>query len=470
MSDGMRAPGSPWRRRARPVGALLALLALAAGPGAGDAGAAGAIQVATISGSINPASADYLIRTIESAEEAEAAAVLIELDTPGGLVASTKDIIQAMLNSSVPVIVYVSPRGAWASSAGTFITVAAHVAAMAPGSSIGAASPVSPGGGGGRRIPAPPGTPGEEGGGEEAPSLPQDTSLEKAENFLAAFIESIARERGRNVEWVVKAVREAEAITAEKALELGVIDLVAEDRRALLEACEGREVDVAGETVTLEVAGARQESVEMTLLQRLFDFLANPNVAVVLFLAGLLGVYVEINNPGLLVPGIAGAVCLVLTAIAFQILPFDWVGLLLILVGIGLFVAEVFVTSFGALFAGGILCFLLGGTMVFDAEQMWDLSVSFWSVLVPAVLAMALFGGLVIFFVGRTFTLRQQSGVGELVGLVGRSASRLGPEGRVFVRGEYWSALAEGEEIAEGEPVRVTGVEGLKLKVRRAEG
>ncbi|MGH0037805.1 MAG: NfeD family protein [Myxococcota bacterium] len=447
-------------RRLVPLGAA-AWLVVAAGS------ANAQINVVTISGSINPASANYLIEAIATSEREQAAALLIELDTPGGLVSSTKDIIQAMLNASVPIVVYVSPRGAWASSAGTFITVAAHVAAMAPGTSIGAASPVSAGGGGGERVP---GMGDAEDGDEAQPgSVPSDTAMAKAENFLAAFIESIAEERGRNVEWVVKAVREAEAITSDKALELGVIDLVAENRRDLLEKIEGREVKLAGEVQTLALAGERQVALEMTLLQKIFDFVADPNVAIVLFLAGLLGIYVEVNNPGLIVPGVAGAVCLVLTAIAFQILPFQWVGLLLILVGIGLLIAEVFITSFGALFATGIVCFLLGGTMLFDRPEVSDLNVSFWSVLLPAVLAVAIFGGIVVFSVGRTFTLAQTAGVGELVGLVGRSATRLGPDGKVFVRGEYWSAHCEGGEAAEGEAVEITAVEGLRLRVRKVE-
>ncbi len=431
---------------------------------------AATVNVITIDGSINPASADYIIDAIERSERESVNALLIEMDTPGGLVSSTKDIIQAMLNSSVPIIVYVSPRGAWASSAGTYITVAAHVAAMAPGTSIGAASPVSPGGGGGGRVP----TPGaeEEKSEEESKgtSQPADTSMQKAENFLAAFIESIAEERGRNVEWVVEAVREASAITSEKALELNVIDLIAESRSDLFEKIEGREVKVAGENRALSVTGQPQVDLQMTLLQKIFNFVANPDVAIVLFLAGLLGLYVEVNNPGLIVPGVAGGVCLLLTAIAFQILPFDWVGLLLIFAGIGLLIAEIFVTSFGSLFTAGIICFLLGGTMLFDRPELSDLNVSFWTVLLPAVIAVALFGGIVVFSVGKTFTLAQTAGVGELVGLVGRCSTRLGPEGKVFVRGEYWTALCDDEEIGEGEAVEVTAVEGLRLRVRKVEG
>jgi membrane-bound serine protease (ClpP class) len=459
--------------------AVLAVLSLLLPAAVGFAG--GRVNLATISGSINPASADYLVSAIQQSEADGVDALLIELDTPGGLVSSTKDIIQAILNAEVPVIVYVSPRGAWAASAGTYITVAGHVAAMAPSTSIGAAHPV--GVGGGDEAPRIPGIePKKESDQDEdapdsdsQPAAPgvRNLSMEKAENLLAAYIETIARERDRNVEWVVKAVRESVAIGEEEALELGVIDLVAENRKELFEALSGREVEVAGETVTLELADSSVNPLEMTTLQSLFDFLADPNVAIVLFLAGLLGLYVEVNNPGLIVPGVAGAVCLVLTAIAFQILPFSWVGLILILAGLGLFAAEVFVTSFGALFALGAACILLGGTMVFDKPNVSDLTVSFWTVLVPTVLGMCIFAAIVVFSVGRSMLLKPVAGVDEMIGLVGRATSPIDPRGKMFVRGEYWNVESEalGPErgaIAEGEAVEIVAVDGLTLKVRRA--
>jgi len=438
------------RRLARAALRLALACALPAAPAA-----ASHVALVTISGSINPASSDYIQHAIGQAERDGAAAVLIELDTPGGLLSSTKDVIQAMLNAEVPVIVYVAPRGAWAASAGTFITLAGHVAAMAPGTSIGAASPISAGGGGGER-----------GEGDER----TDVASEKAEKFTMAFIESIAKERNRNVEWALKAVRQAEAVAQDEALRLGVIDLVAPDRATLLREIEGREVKVAGALRKLELAGAEVREIEMPLTTRLFDFLASPDVAVLLVMAGLLGLYIEFNQPGLLLPGIAGATCLVLAAIAFQILPFSWVGLLLVLAGLGLVVAELFVTSYGVLFALGIGCFLLGGSLLFDAQrvpEVGDLELSFWSVLVPTVAGFAIFGGVVVFAVGRTLARPQFAGVHELVGLVGRAATPLAPEGRVFVRGEYWSARADGEVPAGGE-VEVTAVEGMRLRVRRA--
>jgi membrane-bound serine protease (ClpP class) len=434
--------------------ARAALLGLAVALAAGAAAAAGHVNVVTIAGSINPASSDYVQQAIAKSEADGAIAVLIELDTPGGLLASTKDIIQAMLNAKLPIVVFVSPQGAWAASAGTFITLAGHVAAMAPGTSIGAASPVSATGGGGE---------------QDEQSRRRDAAEEKAEKFTTAFIESIAKERKRNVEWAMRAVREAEAITQDKALELGVIDLVATDRADLLRQLEGREVTVAGQTRKLALAEAEIRPIAMTALTRFIDFLASPDVAVLLVMAGLLGLYIEFQQPGLILPGLLGACCLVIAAFAFQILPFSWLGLLLMLLGMGLIAAEVFVTSFGLLFAAGIVCFLLGGSMLFDMPEVSDLNVSFWSVLVPSVGGFALFAGIVVYAVGRTLMRAQTVGVAELIGLVGKSVTPLAPEGRVFVRGEYWTARAN-EELPQGARVEVTAVEGMRLRVRRAPG
>ncbi len=438
--------------RAR-VGAASVVVAAAALLVGAPAGAAH-VNVVTIDGSINPASSDYIQQAIAQSEQDGAELLLLELDTPGGLLIATKDIVQAMLNAEVPVVVFVSPRGAWAASAGAFITMAGHVAAMAPGTSIGAASPVSASGGGGER--------------DEESQERTDVAAEKAEKFTTAFIESIAKERERNVEWAAKAVREAEAITQDEALELDVIDLVVSDRRDLLATLNGREVVVAGETRTLATEGVEVRVIEMTTLTRLFNFLASPDVAVLLVMAGLLGLYVEFQSPGMLVPGIAGAVCLILAAFAFQILPFSWVGLLVMMLGMGLIVAEIFVTSFGLLFAAGIACFLLGGTMLFDMPEVSDLSVSFWSVLLPTVTVFALCAGLVVVALGRTFLRAQTAGVSELIGLVGKSTTAIAPEGKVFVRGEYWTADAD-EEIPAGQSVEVTDVQGLRLRVRRAQ-
>jgi len=434
------------RGLARFAGLLLCAIPVAA--------SASHVNVVTIDGSINPASSDHLQRAIATSEADGAVAVLVLLDTPGGLLAATKDIVQAILNARVPVIVFVSPQGAWAASAGAFVTMAGHVAAMAPGTSIGAASPISVSGEGGTR--------GEDGKRE-------DVGAEKAEKFTTAFLEAIAKQRKRNVEWAAKAVREAEAITQEEALELGVIDVVAADVDALFEVLEGREVEVGGETRTLHLAGAERRRLEMPPLTRLFNGLADPNVAFLLVMAGLLGLYLEFQQPGMILPGVAGLGCLVLAGIAFQILPFSSVGLLVLLLGLGLVVAELFVSAFGLLLLAGLLCMLLGGSMVFDLPEVSDLSVSFWPVLVPVVTAFGVFVAVVVFAIGRTLLLRQTAGVDELIGAIGKAVSDLDPAGKVWIRGEYWSAVAV-ETVSRGARVEVIAVEGLQLRVRRAPG
>ena len=412
------------------------------------------IHQITIDGSINPASADFILSALERSEADGSVALLIELDTPGGLVASTQDIVQGILNAGIPTIVYVTPRGAWAASAGTMITIAANVAAMTPGSSIGAAHPVAiTGGGGGQK--------GEDG------SSGKDPSMEKAANLIASYVESIAKHRNRNVEWAAEAVRNSVAVDAEEALRLNVIDFIANNRAELLAAIEGFEVEVDGQLQTLELAGAKVVPIEMSLMQSIFNFLADPNVAVILMLAGLLGLYIEFNNPGLILPGVTGAVCLVLTGFALQILPFDWIGFVLILSGLGLLIAEVFVSSFGLLFAAGVVCFLLGGSMMFEKPDVSDLNVDFWSVLLPSVLGLSIFSGAVVFAVGRTIWGRQTAGIDEMIGMKGEATTALGPKGKVFIRGEFWNAQAE-EAIDEGERVEVTRVDGLVIHVRKA--
>ncbi|HEB90237.1 MAG TPA: nodulation protein NfeD [Deltaproteobacteria bacterium] len=429
----------------------------------GAVASASEILLVTIDGSINPASADHLIGAIERAEETGAEAVLIELDTPGGLVSATQDIIKAMLNASVPTIVYVAPRGASATSAGTFITLASNVAAMMPGTSIGAAHPVSLFGGGSDRPPA----------GREGDEGARGVVEKKIENYLAAYVQSIAKQRDRNVEWAEEAVRNSVAVTADKALELGVIDLVARNRAELLSKIDGMTVKVRDEERTLSVADASLVPVEMTIVQAVFDFLSDPNVATILFAIGAIGLYMEFQSPGLIIPGTVGIVAMILFGFALQILPFSWIGVLLVLLGVGLLIAELFITSFGLLFAAGITSFLIGGTMIFDRPEVSDLTVSFWEVLVPIAGAMSVIGLFIIYSLGRTFRTRQTAGVDEMVGMVGRAETAIDPDsdssGKVFVRGEYWNSRAD-EPIAAGEPVEIVGVEGLMLRVRRAQG
>jgi len=444
----------------RVIGLVLGLILL----GGASSSRAGDVLVVTIDGSINPASADYLIGAIARADEENAAAVLIELDTPGGLVSATQDIIQAMLNASVPTIVYVRPRGATATSAGTFITLASNVAAMMPGTSIGAAHPVSLFGG--NSTPASP--PSEDGASGEDQSSGKTAIDQKIENFLAAYVESIAKQRKRNVEWAIDAVRNSVAVTAEEALELGVIDVIADNRRDLFAAIEGREVEVDGQMQKLAVVGAPVVLVEKTLVQAIFDFLSDPNVATILFAIGAIGLYLEFQSPGMILPGTVGVVAMILLGFALQILPFSWIGVLLVLVGVGLLIAELFITSFGLLFAAGATCFLIGGTMVFHRPEVSDLTVSFWEVLVPIVAAMTVMGAFIAYSLGRTFSSQQTAGVEEMIGLIGRCEMAIDPKGKIFVHGEYWTSIS-GERIDPGEAVEVMGIEGLTLRVRRSQ-
>ncbi len=431
--------------------ALAAAASAVAAPKVEPAERSGEIVVARIDGSINPASSDFLQRAIEEAEARGAVILLIELDTPGGLVASTQDIIQAMLGSRVPIVVYVAPQGAWAGSAGTFITLAAHVAAMAPGSSIGAAHPVGIGGG----------APGEN---EEDKSA---VSEQKAENLLASFIESIAKKRGRNVEWAEKAVRESVAATAEEALALRVIDRVAQDRAELLAWLDGRVVETDQGPQRLRIAGAVQHEIKMSLSTRILNVIVDPNVAMLLLMAGMLGLYIEFNQPGLILPGVLGAGCLVMAMIALQVLPFSWVGVLVLLLGVGLLVAETLVSSFGVLFGIGLACLLIGGAMLFERPDLSDLRLDFWRVLLPAVIGVGLCGGLLVLALGRVVRRAQTAGVDELLGMVGVATTRLAPSGTVYLRGEYWRADAA-ETIEADERVETLAVEGLRLRVRRA--
>ncbi len=437
----------------RLVAGLLAALLLG---GAGLARAA-SVYVATIDGMINPAVADYVERALDEAQAAGADALVIELDTPGGLVSSTEIIVKGILNAPLPVLVFVSPRGASATSAGVFITLAGHVAAMAPGTSIGAAHPVPalPGGG----------PPPEE--GEENPKQPpRDVMGEKIENWAAAFIESIAEMRERNVEWAAEAVRSSVAITQKEAIEKNVVDLLAEDVNHLLELVHGRKVRVGRHEVELDTRDASLVPIVMGALNRFFDVIAHPNITVLLILAGLGGLYVEISNPGLIVPGALGLLSLLLAGLSLQIIPFNSVGLLLMTAGVALMVTEVFVASFGLLFAAGLVCLALGGYLLFDVPELSGVQVPFFSVILPAVLGFALFGAIIVFGLSRSMTRPQGAGREGMLGEFAVADSDLDPTGRVFIHGEYWNAEAP-EAVKAGEQVVVVEVRDLVLSVAR---
>ncbi len=414
-----------------------------------------------VDGAISPASAEFLTDAIERAEDDGATALVIELDTPGGLVDSTRDIVQGILASRVPVIVYVAPSGARAGSAGVFITLAAHVAAMAPSTNIGAATPIQMGG---APMPGGPASPPDTTGGETGDGEP-DALERKILNDTIAFIRTISERRGRNADWAERAVREGASITETEALAENVVDLVAPSLPALLDQVDGREVEVLDRTVALDTANAEVRTIEAGLRFRILDTIANPNIAFVLMLIGIYGIFFELMNPGAILPGVVGGISLLLAFFALQALPVNYAGILLILFALVLFIAEVKVASYGLLTVGGIVAFVLGATMLFDAPG--SLVRVSWSVIVPATLLTAGFFAFVMGLAWRTYKSRPTTGKEALIGERGHVTTRIDRVGAVSVHGELWRARAE-EPIDVGTEVVVVGVDGLTLTVRPA--
>jgi membrane-bound serine protease (ClpP class) len=407
-----------------------------------------------VSSSINPGTSDFIQASIDRAHREAMGCLVIQLNTPGGLLKATRDIVSKLLTAPLPVAVFVAPPGAHAGSAGAFITMAAAVAAMAPGTNIGAAHPVAIGGGG-------------QGDKESAKHL-----AKKAEEDAAAFLQSIAKVRNRNLEWADKAVRESKALPHQDALRLKVIDLVASDLADLLRQMDGRTVEVRGQKVKLRTAGAAVTPYSMSLKQAVINFFSDPTIAYVLMMLGILGILGEIYHPGVIFPGVLGAICLIVAFIAFQVLPINYGGLLLIVLAVGLFVAEIYVTSYGVLAVGGIVSLVLGSVLFIDpgADSEYsfdpDFGISLGAVIPTAALlgAFSLYVGWAII---RGRRGAQTTGKEGLVGEQGEALSMIGPAGgRVFVHGEYWNARADGE-IGPGERVRVVGVDGLTVKVVR---
>jgi membrane-bound serine protease (ClpP class) len=396
-----------------------------------------------IEGVISPVTLRLVGIAIDRAQAERANALVIQLDTPGGLERSMRAIVQRMMNAEVPVVVYVAPTGARAASAGVFITMAAHVAAMAPATNIGAASPVALGGGADK------------------------TMMKKIENDAAAFIRTIALERGRNADWAEKAVRDAVAITEREALKLKVIDLIADSVPDLLEKIDGRTIKLPKGTVTLATKGAPVRPIEIGFRDRFLNIITDPNVAYVLMMLGMLGLFFELSNPGVILPGVIGGISLILAFFAFQSLPINYAGLLLILFGIVLLVAEIKIVSHGILAIGGMISMALGSLMLFDSPEV-GFRVSWW-VIAPTVGATA---GLFLFVVAAGVRALGRPPATGAEGLIGKTATvreRLGPEGQVMVSGEIWRAVAEGEALEPGAQVRIVAVDGLTLKVAKAE-
>ena len=400
------------------------------------------VNLIVIDGGINPAVNDYIRESIQRAHQGNARALIIQLDTPGGLLSSTRSIVKEMLSAPLPVIVYVAPSGAGAGSAGVFITMAGNIAAMAPGTNIGAAHPVA-------------------GGGQEVKGV----MGEKIENFTASFSETIAQRRGRNTEFAIQAVRRSISITDTEALEKKVIDIIATDVSDLLKQANGREVDVAGVKRTLDFNGVSVLRFEMGLKQKVINILAHPNVAYLLMMAGILGLYMEFSNPGALFPGIAGGIALLLALASFQVLPINYAGLLLIGLGLCLLVAEAFLPSFGLLGIGGVVSLGLGSLLLFDVEGS-DLTVD-PAIILAAVGTLSAFVLVVTFLVVKSQRRKATLGFEGLIGEVGEVRERLDLKGKVFVHGEVWNAQGS-ERLLPGDRVEVVGHDGMILKVRRA--
>jgi membrane-bound serine protease (ClpP class) len=421
---------------------IFALVILLLASAAVAAPAPRAVFVLKAVGSVNPGLAEFIGDGIALAERENAEALVIELDTPGGLDSSMRQIVQAISNTRVPVIVYVYPRGARAASAGVFITLAADVAAMAPGTNLGAAHPVSVGMG---KI---------------------DKTMEtKLVNDMAAFGRSLAAERGRNADWMEKAIRQSVSIPASEALKLKVIDVMADNLDDLLVKINGRQVDAGGKKLVLHTAGVPVKEIPEGLRFRILKYIADPNIAFILMMIGLAGIYFEMAHPGVVLPGVVGAICLLLAFFAFQTLPINFIGILLILLAFIFFILEFKVTSYGLLSLAGLVSLLLGGMMLFKGgEGGVDIS---WSVLIPTVAIVSLFFIAVAGIVFRSHLRRPTTGAAGMVGERGVAYTPLNPEGQVFVHGEYWHAESD-EPIASGEYVEVVEVIDLKLRVRRA--
>ena len=421
------------------VGVLLAAMLLWACPPAAR-GATGEVYVVRVSGTINPGLAEYLIRSMEQASREEAVCLVIQLDTPGGLALSMRSIVMAMLSSQVPVVVYISPSGARAASAGVMITLAADIAAMAPGTNMGAAHPVNLG-----------------------QKEMDGTMAEKVVNDMVAYTKSIAEKRGRNSDWAEKAIRESVSVTEKEALELNVIDLIAKDLDDLLEKIDGRDLKDKG---TLHTKGAKRVVLTESLRDKILKTLSDPNIAYILMMIGLAGLYFELSHPGAIFPGVIGAMSLILAFFAFQTLPVNYAGVLLIGLAIVLFVLEMKVASYGLLSLGGVISLFLGSLMLFEGTAP-GMGLS-WRVLVPTVVMISGFFVAVAGLVFRSQVSKPRTGDKGLVGEVGVAKSRLEPEGKVFVHGELWNAVAPGS-IEAGAKVRVVGVDRLLLRVEQVE-
>jgi membrane-bound serine protease (ClpP class) len=420
---------------------FLLLVLVVAAPSLPQTGqTAGPVVVATYEGVINPVAAEYLHDAMSFAEAKHAQAVILRLDTPGGLDTSMRLMIKDVTGSAIPVVVYVAPSGGRAASAGVFLTIAAHVAAMAPGTNIGAAHPVAMGGG-----------------------EMDKTMKEKVENDSIAYIKSIAEQRGRNVSWAEDAVRKSVSVTEKEALTLKIIDLIADDLPALLKKLDGRKVQMGQASAMLQTKNVEVLEFEIGWRLELLKALSDPNIAYLLMTLGTIGLLAELYNPGAILPGIVGAISLILGFYSLQSLPINYAGVLLLLLGIVLFVLEATVTSYGLLAIGGILSMLLGSLMLIKTDAPF-LQIS-WAVIVPVIGFAALVAFAMVGMGMRAMRRRPVTGSEGMIGLVGMAKTALAPRGQMAVRGELWEAISD-EPVEAGAMVEVTAIEGLTLRVK----
>ncbi|MBN1190484.1 MAG: nodulation protein NfeD [Dehalococcoidales bacterium] len=408
------------------------------------------VTVLTVKGTVNPVMADYIQRGIDESVEKGSQACIICMDTPGGLDTAMRDIVQSILNARVPVVVYVSPPGARAASAGVFITMAAHVAVMAPNTAIGAAHPVSI--------------------GEEGEQQMSEEMSDKVTNDAAAYIRSIAATRGRNADWAEKAVRQSVSLTEVEALQENVIDIISPTMEDLLVQLDGRIITlVDGSTVTLQTASADTASLNMNWVEDLLFTLTNPNIAYILLSIGSLGIMAEIFNPGLIFPGIIGAISLLMAFYSLGMLPVNWTGVLLILLAFGFFIAEFFTSSFGLLLGGGIVSFIIGSMILFKGgSALYQVQVDWWLIAL-VVIIVAGFVAFAVFKIVGTYHRQASTGREDLIGKTGTVRKTLDPEGTVFFQGEFWTAISNSGKINTGEEVIITRIDGLKLTVIKKE-
>lgn len=398
-----------------------------------------------VDGDINPATGKFIIDSIDEATKQNAQCLVIQLDTPGGGLELTRLIVKKMLTSSIPIIVYVSPAGARAGSAGVFITMAANIAVMAPGTHIGAAHPVTLG------------------GGEAKESK---TMTEKIVNDTVAFIKNIAKTRGRNVDWAEKAVTKSVSITEDEAVTLKVVDFISPDLQNLLAKIDGKIIKLDGVTRTFHTKGVQPKSFQMSWSQKLLAIISHPQIALYLLMLASLGIFFELSNPGAILPGVVGGISLLLSLYVLQVLSVNYAGLALILFAFILFIAEIKVMSHGLLAAGGVISLFLGSIMLFDTPEAY-MRLSLWSI-IPVVLVTSAFFIFAMTMAIRARLKKPTTGLEGLIGETGIAAGAISPEGKVSIHGEFWNVISD-QPIGKGEKVQVVGAAQLKLKVKKIE-